>query len=367
MKRILIIANTYYQLIFAIQMQQTIFKNDEIILLLSDHSKNTKMIVERLKKYNVFSQAFFIESKGLIENRNHFDKLIDNFAMAFLEHNRYSYYLNEVKNQKFDELICFNYGMDSYGIFSTLYKYNPNLKISLFEEGLLSYDIKITTNLQRELIKKIRRIRGKRDISEMINNFYCFYPEIYRGSIDTVQVPTIDIKSDTANILKEIFEIKEENLNYEQKYIYFTSVYDFEGGQPIGEFEIALELRDLVGNENLLIKQHPRDIRDIYIKNGFNVDDNSSIPWEVIQISHDFSKNIFLTATSGSVLAGSFLSEKPIPIGYLFNLCNIESNEAAKKSIKDIQNLLQGSDIKDSLKNIAIINNLEQCLNMGKK
>ena len=58
MKRILIIANTYYQLVLAIQMSKTVFEQDEIILLLSDHSKNTEEICKRLNEIHVFNKAY---------------------------------------------------------------------------------------------------------------------------------------------------------------------------------------------------------------------------------------------------------------------------------------------------------------------
>ena len=57
MKRILLVSNTYYQLIMAIQMRYTIFTEDEIVLMLSDHSKGTKVICEEIKKLNVFHQV----------------------------------------------------------------------------------------------------------------------------------------------------------------------------------------------------------------------------------------------------------------------------------------------------------------------
>lgn len=65
------------------------------------------------------------------------------------------------------------------------------------------------------------------------------------------------------------------------------------------------------------VKTHPRDSRTIYKDHGFNVDVNSSIPWEAIQLSGDFSDKVFLTINSGSVLSGSTMSEKPVKTFYM--------------------------------------------------
>ena len=68
MKRILIIANTYYQMIVAIQLQNTLFQNDEVVLLLSDHSKGTDAIVKKLKQQKTFAQVEYLQSLNFLRN-----------------------------------------------------------------------------------------------------------------------------------------------------------------------------------------------------------------------------------------------------------------------------------------------------------
>ena len=46
MQNILFVCNTYYQLIMAINMRITLFKNDKVTLLLSNHSKNADVITQ---------------------------------------------------------------------------------------------------------------------------------------------------------------------------------------------------------------------------------------------------------------------------------------------------------------------------------
>ena len=160
----------------------------------------------------------------------------------------------------------------------------------------------------------------------------------------------------------ESFDIKLTENDYKEKYIFFTSICDFENGEPIGEYELVCKVADFVGKENLLIKTHPRDTRTIYEDNGFTVDKNSSIPWEAIQLSRDFSDKVFLTATSGSVLAGSFMSENPPKIFFMYGCCNIEGNASAKASVMAIEELLSEETLKPSLKTVAIANDVKDIL-----
>lgn len=139
-------------------------------------------------------------------------------------------------------------------------------------------------------------------------------------------------------------------------------MYDFEGGAPIGELELVKKIGELVGNENLIVKTHPCDTRRVYEKNGFYVDDNSNVPWEVIQLTGDFSDKVFLTANSGSVLAGSFMSDKPIRTFYLYKLCDISKNVGAQEAARAIFSLVHKEELKGVLDKVYIAESLENIL-----
>ena len=91
----------------------------------------------------------------------------------------------------------------------------------------------------------------------------------------------------------------------------------------------------------------------------FNVDRNSDIPWEAIQLSMDFSDKVFLTLSSGSVLAGSLLTEKPIRVIYLCNICSCENNADAERSFQTINKLINDSKMSEHFKNVKIIEDIK--------
>lgn len=360
--RLLIIANTYYQLILAVQMRMTIFCKDEVILLLSDHSAKSETVLNRLREKGTFSESYYIKTKGIIEKRNSIQKAKDFFNIVLGTKNSFSFYLYGIENQTIDEIICFNYNIDIIGVYSLLYEKNNSVKVSLFEEGILSYGVSFEDNLHRKIIRLFRKSIGKKDISDAFYRFYCFYPQLYSGSLCSVKVPAITADSECAKVLRDIFSLNEESAKYAQKYIYFSSVYDFEGGHSIGEFELVKRIGELVGKDNLIVKTHPRDTRDVYEKNGFLVDKNSAVPWEVIQLTGDFFEKVFMTATSGSVLAGSFMSDKPVKTIYLYKLCDISNNEGAQETVNDIFNLLNKDELKTVLSNVKIADTLEDII-----
>lgn len=360
--RKLIVANTYYQVIFAIQMKLTIFREDKVELIITDHTPGSHVICNRLKKLDRFDNVYFVNAVSSGENRNKVQKICDALSISFLKNNRFCYYTNQIINKSFDEILVFNYDMRTYGIFSILAEKKKDIKVSRFEEGILSYSTERLFTPTRTLVGYLRKFVGNPVIEEAFSYFYCFYPELYKGGLSAKKVPLIKSTSEIKNILQTIFNFNETNLRYAQKYIFFTSVYDFEGGKPVGEYKLVCQIAELVGKDNLLVKMHPRDVRTIYKDNGFNVDQNSSIPWEVIQLSSDFSDKVFMTINSGSVIAGSTMSEKPVTTYYMYRLCDIEENPSCLKNARDIEALLNFDSMREVLKTVKIVERLEEIL-----
>lgn len=360
--RRLIIVNTYYQLITAIQLRNTLFAEDELVLLISNQSNRAEQIAENLKNESIFSEVHFIRSKGLISGRSKPVKLLDGICVGLGLPSSFSFYLKGLSSLFFDEIVAYNFGVDVYSVYSQLCRYNPALTISVLEEGVLSYNIVKLGTPNWAHINQLRKMLGKKILSDVFRHFYCFYPSVYKGSLEVFPIPRIRLDSKTVQQIRAVFEIDKRELNYSRKYILFTTIFDFEGGEPIGEYELACRIADLVGKENLLIKQHPRDPRTIYTDNGFCVDGNSSIPWEAIQVSADFGSITYLTVNSGSVLSGSTLSETPIRTFFLYPLCDCCRNEKCQKTVKDLEAVLSNDEMKAILQSVHVAQKLEDII-----
>ena len=56
---------TYYQVIFALQMVDTIYKNDEVYFLISDDSKGAERVAEVLQNIGAVKRAICVKTKRL--------------------------------------------------------------------------------------------------------------------------------------------------------------------------------------------------------------------------------------------------------------------------------------------------------------
>ena len=361
MKR-LIIAKTHYQVIFAIQMRKTIFVNDYVTLLVCDHSNKADIYANNIADLSIFDETHYVCTLGSNYRRSLFQRFEDFFNIAFCNNNRYINFIKPLSERFYDELLVFNYSMETYGIYSYLSAVNKNIMVSRFEEGILSYNGCIMLTFCRKIIGLCRRIQKKSVIEDHFRYFYCFYPELYNGNLAASYVPPIAVNGDTTEIIQRVFDVNIDMNDYRRKYIYFASVCDFEGEDPIGEYQVVCRIAEKVGKDNLLIKVHPRDRRTVYQDNGFFVDKNSSIPWEAIQLSGDFSDKVFLTATSGSVLAGSLMTDNLIETFYVYKLCNVENNTLAIKTVSDIERLLSEEAMQSATKSVHIAESIESII-----
>lgn len=358
MKKIIFICNTYFQLIEAIQLKNTLFFHENVTVAFSDHSRNAENIVARVKSWDVLEQCYFWSSFEKMKEQK-----IDsheNRRLFSCEITGKDGYGNLFESEFYDELIYYNQFDNLKVVFAELYEKNPQIKVSRFEEGIFSYADGEYLAKKDKIVNPLRKILGKKTLLECQQNFYCFYPELYEGHLNPVQIPRIEADGKTAQVLSKLFDTS--TAVYPQKYIFFSSVFDFEGGAPVGELNVIKQVAALVGTENLIVKVHPRDSIDRFVSAGLNVDKNSAIPWEAIQLGRDFSDHVFLTVNSGSVLSVSMLQEKKPKIHFLYKLCDLSGNPSAAANTKKINEILSEARLKDKLSDVDAPETLDAIL-----
>ncbi len=354
MNRILCVCNTYYQLILAIQLSITIFNDGEVSVALSDASKNSSKVYENLKKCDLFRKVFYFKTKE--DSRGKIQ-----IALSYITGKDYIWETNNIG--AYDEIIYFTEGKEIYSLFAYIYKYNKNIRVSRYEEGIFSYGLGVAKSKKGIIAASIRHLKFQKALEDAYYNFYCFFPRLYQGTMKPVKIPDFDTNPKLAEYLRDVFDITVSESDYSEKYIYFSSVYDFEGGEPIGELNLVKRIADTVGKENLLVKVHPRDDINKYMSYGLNIDRNSSAPWEAIQLSHDFSRNIFLTSTSGAAIGSCLFQKKSPVIFYLYNLCNVTGkNPAAMEQIRSIKDILSFEALSEKTKKVHVVDNLLEIL-----
>lgn len=279
-----------------------------------------------IKALGIFNNVFFKKTKYIVQKKNSAAKRINEVMnMTFGLKN-----FKDICNIRYDKMLFYNIDEVTYILYSMMSKNNPDLICERFEEGILSYNNSFPSSDKMKIARLLRKLLHKRNLLEQILHFYCFTPAVYEGKLGTLIIPPIEsINDSSVTQFLSLFAVNNVSSCYKQKYIYFSSVYDFEGGEPIGELDLVKKIAEKVKNENLIVKVHPRDNPQRFIECGLNVDLNSQIPWEVVQFKQDFSQHIFLTVNSGSVLGVNMIISDMPRTYFLFPLCDLDKLSAA--------------------------------------
>lgn len=356
MRNILILCTTYYQLIIAISLRYSHFLNDNVSLILSDDSQDSEKVSIRVRNMRIFQNFFFWRIKES-QNKLFIANKIDDCLKIIFGNEE----LNEICKVKYDIFIFHHVDVPSMRVFAALKRKNKYIICARFEEGILSYKrcgSNISETKTGTLISYICHLLGKQTLCDMntIMDFYCCYPELYNGQLHTIQVPQLIQSSFIKQLLCEIFAIS-QNVYYKEKYIMLTSIFDLEGGKPIGEFELVKEISTKIcGIDNLLIKAHPRDKSRVYEKAGFHVDKYSNVPWEIIQTVTDMSDKVLMSIASGSALSVNTIIKNPPKTFFLYNLCNWEQNDLAKSAVHQIKQLYENPQFAKKMSFVRTLN-----------
>ena len=364
-RKIICLCCTYYQLITVIKLRLTLFKDSEMTVLLSDDSRNVDQIIANLRKTGIFKEVVKAEKTQYYRPGSRWSTF-DRFANIYRDLFGTKAF-RKFEKRSYDQFMFFNNDFYSSWLFASLQRGNPGIRPAQFEEGLISYSV-ISSDKGRKISKsdkvvwKIKRhILHRENMQEQLHKFYCFLPAFYKGNEHkTVQIPLIDPSDKKfVGILKNIFALSVSESDYKEKYIYFASLIDTEiCSDPVGELKIIDKAAEKVGKDNILIKVHPRDDPDKYIRAGYKVDRRSDVPFEVIQLCCDFSDHVFLTTMSGAVLTiSSIMKNYP---GIIFTYYLYEKKSERFKELIDSYDRLLLSLQEDDILKTTVVHSFEE-------
>ncbi len=325
MKKVLILANTYFQIMIAIKLKLTIYKNDNVDIIISNHSNNAEdIVVELEKEKNIFEKSYFFQSKKNIDKKSLLRKVCDDLLYIITPEKALKQF--NIEMERYDEFVFYNIDKYTYLLYDCLFQTNNFVKLIRYEEGYVSY-LYLNIGISK-IYKLLRKIFKKRIIEDNIKDNLLFNPDllVYKPKenikkIDKFSKNDINFKS----IVNNIFNYSNDENAYKRKYIFFEESF-FCDGKEIDDLNLILNIAEIVGKENLLVKLHPRNKINRFEKYGIKTNKTIGIPWEIIQLNNDFSNNVFLTISSGSVLASQLYFNEKIKTYLLFNCTDNKSN-----------------------------------------
>lgn len=330
-KRILIICNTLFQVVVAVQLKLTLFANDEVDVHVSDHSVGSELVVNGLSRTGMFSKVEYRCTKDEISQAPR--KKVAAFLRSCMG------YGSQAAYPDYDEIIFYNLNMPVYDLADSAIGGSEQTRFSGMEEGVLSYG-RMAYGKSPELLDRARLFTGHRPILGSIDVFYCFFPSIAKNNgpwVRTVEIPSLQLNmAAMREVLCEVFQYAPQRIKY--PFVYFASSSDIDGA-GYGETELVLRLADYVGRTNLLVKKHPRDKRTVYEDAGLAVMGRSDVPWEIAQICGVADESVCLTISSGSFINAAALIGGDVS-GVFFAPSDCPSGNALHERLYHIEGVL---------------------------
>lgn len=342
----LMICDTNYQLLTAIQMKLTIFQDSSVDIWISDHSREMDSVANNLQEIGLFRSVSYIQTKKAAYEKNKCKLLFD-----VVKHN----FGRKSKFPRYEEIIFYGLDLLIYSIADYYQTINHVTKWSRYEEGLFSYESDFSYGRRVALTRKIRKFTKRVDIAEKISQYYCFYPALKETHREwnLVEIPKItETKDAFVRIINEIYNYSGEQI--EQKYIFFASSSDNEGN-GFGETELVLRISEVVGKENLLVKTHPRDTSTVYRDHNIPVMEKSFLPWEIVQLNTPMKEKVLLTVNSGAFIGISAMCDDDVTGIFLFPVIKT-SNRFFNTHSADIERMLNKLHNIQSCSGIKMIN-----------
>ncbi len=347
MKQVLIICDTLYQIMLAIQMKETILQDDDVDIWVSDHSVGAENISENLSHYASFRNVKYLETREIVYSKGILTKIrnliLFGIGIGF-----------KIDLPSYDEVIFHGLTLPVYGIFNFYRRRKHNLIWSSFEEGILSYDTDIPTGKTVKIIEKTRALFGLDTISELIEKYYCVFPGLKNcnGKWKIVRIPTFSENYETiSKLLALVFSYS--NTVIEEDYIFFASASDWDG-TSYGEREAIKKLAKMLGKDNLLVKKHPRDASGFLNEQDISVMDSDGVPWEIIQLCSDIGNKTLITVDSGSFLSISAIMRSSVKGVFIYPIFadkrnTIPSYTERDKGIESVLGRLKDMGVCDNI------------------
>jgi len=204
-------------------------------------------------------------------------------------------------------------------IFHTLCKYNKCLKISLFDDGVGTYDLHTFKGVSK-LGRIVYFLLLNNNFIKRIDSLYCYQPGLLSSSPKSLKIIQLACSEEINNLFKSLLG------NNADIFLGKKIVFLDQGLSEETEIKECLNrIKKYFAKEEVVVKLHPRVVGNtIY---DF-VESRDGFPFEILSSIYDFSDSLFIAVSSGGCINSKLMfGEGCGKVIYLIKLSN-SSDEA---------------------------------------
>lgn len=325
MAKVLGVVSTPYHLLVFLFVKDAFLSGDEVDLIVTDKTPSMEELYKsgRLKPY--FHQVSFADGRKI---KNPYKSAPVTFYESFIR-NKTIDVIMDAPLPRYDKMYFASPGTPDEivkEIAKTLIKKNKKLTFHRYEDGFASYTKSPVHVINTPSGISIYKALWHYDIYAMEKEILMFQPEMAEKNVDfqKVQIPQ------TPERIQKITEMARDIFRFEAKVpkqsIIFLGQGTENGSQnPETYQKLILKLRDIAGEENFIIKPHPRGVHDDF--HGKLPVYEDTCPFELAIASGAMEEKTLISFYSTACVAGKLLFQSKCRIIFLYPLAEDSFNE----------------------------------------
>lgn len=296
--KVLVIANTVFQLYTAICIKMMYLMSDDVDLILTDKTIMFKELCKSEYLKTLFKHVYYADTSKI--RKGVWSKSFRGVSIIWnsLKVDRM---LARERLPRYDELYTSNLDEFFRILLPGIVKKNSEIKYHLYMDGIINYIRDNNVYLIDSLTERTKKdewyysnlLNYKLPIK--IDDMYMFAPEwiAYASSIPIK--PVVRPDQSLNSLINKIFNFQDLKLP-EQKFIFFDESNDFI--EDVQKYNLIIDhIAQVVGYDNFILKPHPRSSLDS--KGLINIL-KSNVPWELYAMNFDLSNKILISFHSSA-------------------------------------------------------------------
>ncbi len=298
--RTLILCNSAFQLLTAIQLRRTLFAQRPVDLLLSDHLTGAEHICENLRQCNVFGNVVYIRTKRR------------NFKTRWAETCHDLCLIRKLKSQLgLYHTFCIA-NISVFSILFTRFYQHPMPEVALYEDGFVTY-CQCFEHFDKASFPA--RLLLPKGVLEYAKNIYLFNPQLLewkRTTIQPISIPKLNpADASLVELLNKVFNYTPQANPYNRPFIFLEESFAADNFK-VNDIDLVEQIANIVGRDNLIIKLHPRSTLNRFAPLGYTTGMNTSVPWELVLLNSHMTDSVLISISSSAMLQPYLLLDMPV-------------------------------------------------------
>lgn len=321
-----ILVHSLFNLILALQIRNSIYCDEPFDIVLFDTSEGMNRIYKIGYLNNIFDNIYFVRTKKKISKIR---KSIYKYASFLSPQYGIKKILGINKITIYTDIFCWNPD-DVFYHFCRYYNFKKRkYNIHLYADALGGFYIDYPHESPKYKIGLLNWIDKKIFKYEFIKNmdydYYMFSPQFFVGKTERklIEIPKIE----KVELLNQVFGY-EKALMPNEKFILIDESEDIKIDEEKKK-EFILRIKKILGNNNFIIKLHPRTRVDYYDDFDIKVMENT-IPWEIYCANNEVDDKVLIVHSSSAALLPIILFGKIPKIYVYFDILEAKIKDADK-------------------------------------